>query len=451
MSDVAIRLDRVGKVYDLTPGWPAGSLRELINSTASRALRRAIHGARVTFESAENDKGITSSDARKIWALRQVSMEIRKGETVGIIGPNGSGKSTLLKILAEITEPTEGEVYLNGRLTALIELGAGFHPELTGRENIYLSGAILGLTRKDIARQFFEILDFAELRDFVDTPLKHYSNGMAVRLGFALAVHVNPDILLIDEVLAVGDAAFRRRCFEKIDAFVRAKKTIVFVSHNLAEVQRIARRLILMDHGTVQGDDVPEAVIEKYATLQRRMSLPKGNLSSQVAESLRSLAPIQITDVRVTDAHDKTARLFFTHDEMRVQVRYTANVSVCDPVFRVQIYRTDGLFCHGMNTARHRLRLGKLHGDGCVSLAYSDLGLLQGDYTVHASVFLDEYDELPVHQWFNPISIRVDSRPVDGGGIFTMPTECKIETLPQNTDTTPKWQEIGITARADKS
>jgi lipopolysaccharide transport system ATP-binding protein len=202
-----------------------------------------------------------------IWALKDVSFEVKKGEILGIIGPNGSGKSTLLKLLAQITEPTQGEIHINGRVTALIELGAGFHPELTGRENIYLNGAILGLSKKEVDVRFEQIVDFAELWDFIDTPVKHYSSGMTVRLGFAVAVSVDPDILLVDEVLAVGDAAFHKRCFERIDAFVKARKTIIVVSHSLDAIRRLARRAILINHGTIKADGSPDEVITQYTSL----------------------------------------------------------------------------------------------------------------------------------------------------------------------------------------
>jgi ABC-type polysaccharide/polyol phosphate transport system ATPase subunit len=426
MRDTALRVHQVGKLYRIGENRHPVSLRETIVSKISAPVRRLKRAINYPNKSKTNLEIPHRVESGHIWALKDASFEITRGETVGIIGPNGSGKSTLLKILAEITEPTEGEIYVNGRLTALIELGAGFHPELSGRENLYLNGAILGLSKQQIDSKFFEILDFAELRDFIDTPLKHYSSGMAVRLGFSLAVHVDPDILLVDEVLAVGDAAFRRRCFAKIDEFVRAKKTIIIVSHNLVEVQRVARRLILIQKGTVQADDVPEVVIEKYASLLRTSAASQFTSLEPTSANEGSAVPIAITDLNVCGVNGRSNHFFNTHDEMQVQVRYYANSAVANPVFRVQIYRSDGVFCHGMNTARHGIEVGELHGAGVVVIRYPNLGLLQGEYTIHAAVFLDPFDELPVHQWLNPLGIRVDSRPIDGGGIFAMPTEWNV-------------------------
>lgn len=427
MNDIALRVDGVGKLYQLGQSRSASSLREAIASAFYAPLRRQkLMRADTRPDRSHTDQLPDYCNTQHLWALQDVSFEIRKGETVGIIGPNGSGKSTLLKLLAEITEPTVGEIAIDGRLTALIELGAGFHPELSGRENIYLNGAILGLSKQEIDRKFSEILDFAELHDFVDTPLKHFSSGMTVRLGFSLAVHVNPDILLVDEVLAVGDAAFRRRCFAKIDEFIRAKKTIIIVTHNLPEVQRVAHRLILIQKGKIHADGQPDVVIDKYANLLRAIRPRQGDPGfPSFADGISGL-PISITDVRVTGRDGEKQDIFTTHAAMQVQISYRADRAVNNPVFRVQIYRSDGVFCHGMNTARHGLNLGKVQGPGVITLHYQDLSLVDGDYTIHTAVFLDSFDELPVHQWFNPASIRIESAPVDGGGIFAMPTEWRV-------------------------
>ena len=231
------------------------TLRESMSRVASSTRRRLM------------GLGSGSVEAPHIWALRDVSFEVKKGEIVGVIGPNGSGKSTLLKLLSQITEPTEGEIYIKGRVTSLIELGAAFHLELTGHENIYLNGAILGLTKKEVDRKYAEIVDFAELWDFMDTPVKHYSSGMTVRLGFAVAISVEPDILLVDEVLAVGDASFRRRCLDRIDTFIRAGRTIIIVTHSLEVIRTLACRAMLIRHGTLQTDGSPNAVIAEYTKL----------------------------------------------------------------------------------------------------------------------------------------------------------------------------------------
>ncbi|HYO98997.1 MAG TPA: ABC transporter ATP-binding protein [Pyrinomonadaceae bacterium] len=204
------------------------------------------------------------AEARPFWALKDLSFEVRRGEIVGIIGRNGAGKSTLLKILARVTKPTSGAADIYGRVGCLLEVGTGFHPDLSGRENIYLNGAILGMKREEIARKFDEIVDFAESGDFLDTPVKHYSSGMYLRLAFAVAAHLEPEILLLDEVLAVGDAAFQKKCLGKMQEVSRAGRTILFVSHNMAAVQQMCERVLLLDSGKLRDEGTPAAVIAHY-------------------------------------------------------------------------------------------------------------------------------------------------------------------------------------------
>ncbi len=206
------------------------------------------------------------STSETFWALSDVSLEIKKGETFGIIGPNGSGKSTLLKLIAGVTKPTKGSITVNGRIAPLIELGAGFHPELTGRENVVLNGVILGMKRVEVEKKFKEIVDFAELWEFIDQPVKHYSSGMYLRLAFAVAVHTDPEILLIDEILAVGDAAFQAKCMAKMNEFREQGKTIVIVTHALDTVNSFCERAVFLKHGHVQRLGEAKSVVEMYAT-----------------------------------------------------------------------------------------------------------------------------------------------------------------------------------------
>lgn len=203
------------------------------------------------------------------WALKDVSFSVKKGETVGIIGKNGSGKSTTLKLMAGVIVPTSGTVTVNGRIAPLIELGAGFHPELSGRENIYINGVVLGLSRKEIEAKFDEIVDFAELASFIDTPVKHYSSGMYVRLGFSIAVNVEPEILLVDEVLSVGDEQFKKKCMAKMDDFIKKGATVVFVSHSMQTVKSFCKRVIYFDHGQIFDEGDPETTVDTYLSRQK--------------------------------------------------------------------------------------------------------------------------------------------------------------------------------------
>jgi lipopolysaccharide transport system ATP-binding protein len=246
MDDVAVRVDGLGKQYRIGE-LHTGAHRTLKEAVAARLSRRG----RAQQEALE--------ESRLFWALRDVSFELRRGEALGIVGRNGSGKSTLLKILGRVTHPTEGHAEFRGRAAALLEVGTGFHPELTGRENVFLNGAILGMTRAEIQRRFDEIVAFAEVERFLDTPVKHYSSGMYVRLAFSVAAHLEPDILIADEVLAVGDLGFIGKCTERMTAAVRDGTTIIFVSHNPGLVETICSRAIYLENGRVidAGDAAP--------------------------------------------------------------------------------------------------------------------------------------------------------------------------------------------------
>jgi lipopolysaccharide transport system ATP-binding protein len=247
--DIAVRAEGVSKRYVIDHAEKHDTLRDLL-----------AHGARAWWR-----KWRQRSRQEEFWALRDVSFEIKRGEVVGIIGRNGAGKSTLLKILSRITEPTTGRVQLSGRVASLLEVGTGFHPELTGRENIFLNGAILGMSRAEIRRKFDEIVAFAEIERFLDTPVKRYSSGMYVRLAFAVAAHLEPEILIVDEVLAVGDARFQKKCLGKMHAVASAGRTVLFVSHNLGTVQSLCQRCVLLEAGQIAFAGEPSEAVARYA------------------------------------------------------------------------------------------------------------------------------------------------------------------------------------------
>ena len=259
MTEYAIRAEGVGKKYPLHHQHPHhNGLRHVLEAKITGALR----GFR-----AKHDPAPDRPSVEDFWALRNVTFDIKPGEVVGIIGRNGAGKSTLLKILSRITEPTEGRVQIKGRVASLLEVGTGFHPELTGRENIYLNGTILGMTRKEINRKFDEIIAFAETEMFLDTPVKHHSSGMYVRLAFAVAAHLEPEILIVDEVLAVGDAQFQKKCLGKMeDVSKREGRTVLFVSHNMAAIAALTNRAILLRKGGVQYSGPPKEAFDLYMT-----------------------------------------------------------------------------------------------------------------------------------------------------------------------------------------
>jgi lipopolysaccharide transport system ATP-binding protein len=258
-NNFAIQAVNLGKQYHIASARraPYKTFRESVVKAASAPLRRIQYLLRGQLEAA-------AGRDEKFWALRDVSFEIKPGEVVGIIGRNGAGKSTLLKILSRITEPTAGYADINGRVGSLLEVGTGFHPELTGKENVYLNGAILGMTRSEINRKFDEIVEFSAVEKFIETPVKHYSSGMRLRLAFAVAAHLEPEILIIDEVLAVGDAAFQRKCLDKMQNISEHGRTVLFVSHNMPAITRLCERTILLDQGRIIADGPSEQVVGTY-------------------------------------------------------------------------------------------------------------------------------------------------------------------------------------------
>jgi lipopolysaccharide transport system ATP-binding protein len=268
MSDIAIKVEDLSKLYKI--GARQGG--------SYKTLRESIMGALTgPFRRMKKNPGsrIQNPEPNIFWALKDVSFEVTRGEVVGIIGRNGAGKTTLLKILSRITEPTQGKAEIHGRVGSLLEVGTGFHPELTGRENIYLNGAILGMRKTEIERKFIEIIGFAEIEKFIDTPVKRYSSGMYVRLAFAVAAHLEPEILLVDEVLAVGDAAFQKKCLGKMDGVAKEGRTVLFVSHNMAAVQSLCNTAYLLDQGKITASGRADTVIGYYLETMQCEQVPK--------------------------------------------------------------------------------------------------------------------------------------------------------------------------------
>jgi lipopolysaccharide transport system ATP-binding protein len=262
MSSVAVRSEQLGKRYHI----PHARRTRVVQPTLGETMAAAIR-SRIANVIARRDARVSSPAGKSIiWALRDASFELLEGEVLGVIGRNGAGKSTLLKILSRITEPTCGSAEINGRVGSLLEIGTGFHPDLTGRQNIYLNGTILGMNRREIAQRFDEIVEFAGVGEFIDTPVKRFSSGMQVRLAFAVAAHFEPEVMIVDEVLAVGDAEFQRKCLSKMDAVARAGRTVLFVSHNMNAIQRLCTRCILLERGHIVADGPTPDVITRYLT-----------------------------------------------------------------------------------------------------------------------------------------------------------------------------------------
>jgi ABC-type polysaccharide/polyol phosphate transport system ATPase subunit len=346
----------------------------------------------------------------EFWALRDVTFTVRRGEAVGVIGPNGAGKSTLLKLLSEITAPTTGEIRLYGPLSALIEVGSGFHPELTGRENVFLSGSILGMRRAEIVAKLDQIVEFAGIGDFIDAPVKWYSSGMYVRLGFAIAAHLDPQILLVDEALAVGDEAFQLKCYERISALRGAGKTILFISHDLASVERLCDRVILMREGRIALDGTPSQVVSAY-----RRGAAAGSPAGGDAAADRG---ISVTRVVLGGPHgpaDIRTGVPFT-----VRVFYHATRPVEDVIVQVVYGTHGGTVVHCEQTTA--LSPGSLNldaGDGEVEFHCDALGLPPGAYSVVACIASRDGSPLHVFAAAQPLLVE---RGFDTRGHFFMPS-----------------------------
>ena len=328
MSDIAIRVENLGKQYHIGALQQNGgrytykSLRDSISRAGSLPLR-AVRSLLVQDGPREDPQDDT------IWALRDVSFQVNRGEIVGVIGRNGAGKSTLLKVLSRITEPTAGRAEIHGRVGSLLEVGTGFHPELTGRENVYLNGAILGMKRAEIARQFDAIVDFAEVSKFIDTPVKHYSSGMYLRLAFAVAAHLETEVLLVDEVLAVGDYRFQEKCLGRIQDVAATGRTVLFVSHSMSAIQRLCKRALAFADGGLVADSSPDVVIAGYIG---------GNLQSTYIESPSAVHPT-ITK----------AALILEEQALMLSVEFHSPFPLTPPVLGFIMYNSLGIPVFGTN------------------------------------------------------------------------------------------------------
>jgi len=317
------------------------------------------------------------------WALQDINMKVKRGEVLGIIGPNGAGKSTLLKVVARVLRPTKGRVRINGRVAPLLELGAGFDYELTGRENIYLNGAILGYSKANIDDRFNRIVDFAGLGEFIDAPLRTYSTGMVARLGFAVATDVRPEILIVDEILGVGDAEFQTKSFDRIQSFQAEGTTILLVSHSLGKVEEMCSRAIWLDHGKEMSEGPTKTVVNQY--LRKVLGVEGERLAGEIqvrSDQRWGTFKIEITKVKITDVNGVEQSIFQTGDPLVLNIEYTAHESVKSPIFGMAIHRLDGLHISGPNTRFNGLKLPTISSTGKISFSIPNLPLLEGGYQI---------------------------------------------------------------------
>jgi lipopolysaccharide transport system ATP-binding protein len=415
-SDYAIRIEGLGKSFRIGQRRQAGTLRDAIGDLAAAPFRAFSRRAAGASDGAAPAAGT-------FWALRDVSFSIPRGDVVGIVGRNGAGKSTLLKILSGITEPSTGSAAVRGRMGSLLEVGTGFHPELTGRENVFLNGAILGMSRAEIARKFDDIVDFAEVSAFIDTPAKHYSTGMYMRLAFAVAAHLDPDILVVDEVLAVGDAAFQRRCLGKMSDVTRAGRTVLFVSHQMNQIRRLCTTCVWLDGGRVRQIGPTSEVLAAYEATDARGSGAAGRDPA----ARQSQAPFVRWDV-VEPRHERpnvvrttgpvTVR-FLVHTERPIRHGYHG----------IALFNADRQLIWGTSTR------GLDFAPGASALVYTlpGLPLRPGTYSWQVSLY-DDNGEL-LDMWHGQPDLVIATEPMGHAddawnGVLNFPYELAVRAAP---------------------
>ncbi|MDQ3757264.1 MAG: ABC transporter ATP-binding protein [Actinomycetota bacterium] len=380
----AVRVDDVSKRF------------RLYKEKYTSLKERVIHFGRIPFE--------------EFWALNDIGLEIAQGETVGLLGHNGSGKSTLLKCIAGILQPTHGTIEVTGRLAALLELGAGFHPELTGRENVFLNASILGMPKKEIEKRFDEIVAFAELERFIDNQVKHYSSGMYVRLGFAVAVNMEPDVLLVDEVLAVGDESFQRKCLDRVKRFQREGRTIVFVTHAADLVRQICDRAAVLDHGNLVAVGAPGEAVRSFR--EHLLQQDRHSEAAQLAPDEPEVGPGADEPIRVTTEDGGRLRITAVRieypgagdrpymqpgDPLAIHVSYEAVERLDDVVFAILVHDTEGKLVFSSNTEILGAPLGVIEGPGEVAFSTDHVPLLEGTFLL--TIGVHSHDDGIVYDW----------------------------------------------------
>jgi lipopolysaccharide transport system ATP-binding protein len=379
MSSTAIRVEGLGKRYQIRHGRSGETLREMLMRLGSAPIRC---GARLLGRPG----GPGRRDREAFWALKDVSFEVKQGEVVGVIGRNGAGKSTLLKILSRITEPTAGFAEIRGRVGTLLEVGTGFHSELTGRENIYLNGSILGMKQATIGRYFDEIVAFAEVEHFLDTPVKHYSSGMYMRLAFAVAAYLQPDILLVDEVLAVGDAGFQKKCLAKMGDVARQGRTVLFVSHSMAAVANLCRHGLVFCQGQLVFAGGVEEAIRRYLDEFEGDEAPGPlQLNRHLLERLQqgNACGLHIKDVELLGPGGNPVRVVGTGDDLLLRIRYRADRKMVAPAFLLSIADQLGVEVIRLSTLPiSGYFIEAAEGDGTLELAVKGLPLTGGTYAL---------------------------------------------------------------------
>jgi ABC-type polysaccharide/polyol phosphate transport system ATPase subunit len=350
------------------------------------------------------------------WALSGVDLEIPNGQTFGLIGPNGAGKSTALKLMARILGPDRGQVRVRGRLSGLLELAAGFQNEYTGRENIYLNASLLGLSRRDIKARFDRIVEFAELQDHIDAPLRTYSSGMFMRLGFSVAINVEPEIMVVDEILAVGDEAFQLKCYDWLEHFQGQGGTVVLVSHNLGQVRSVCSHVAWIMDGRIAHQGSADEAVDRYLEYVHEGATPDSSLTVVQGSDLSKRRAVELGQVVLLDGNGNPTTDFQSGDPLTIEIAYRVNRRVDTPVFGVAVHRSDDLYVYGTNTATDDFTIGPIDRDGRIRLRYTNLELMKGIYRLTVAVFgSPKQGEQPIDIHWQRHNFRVASAKDDQG------------------------------------
>jgi len=355
--------------------------------------------------------GLMRRSSRKtFWCLRDITFEVQKGQMLGIIGPNGSGKSTLLRLIGGVGRPDRGHLSVKGRIGALFDLGAGFHQDLDGRDNIYISGVVSGLTRKQISERFDDIVAFSELGNYLDNPLRTYSSGMKMRLAFAVAINIDPDILLIDEILYVGDLGFQSKCLEQIQLFKKRGCTILLVSHDLVQVENLCDSVVWIKNGHLAGHGAPKDIIQAYTqeinneTRKRTPSgveaeIPKNGTNLRLNENRFGSLEVEITAIRIVNPNGDCVDVFHVGDPLRIEIDYTAHAPVEIPIFGVTISKEDGQICCEMMFEKNRFNLVDSQRKGSMRLDVERLDLTGGEYFLDIGIYEKNWEFAYDYHW----------------------------------------------------
>lgn len=410
MTKTVLSVENLSKYYRLGQ-IGGGTLHEDLNRWWAKVRGRPDPLLKIGMEDHGNRKG------GQIWALRDINLEVKEGEILGIIGGNGAGKSTLLKILSRITAPTAGRIRIQGRIGSLLEVGTGFHPELTGRENIYLNGTILGMSRVEVSSKLEEIVEFSEIAEFIDTPVKRYSSGMTVRLAFSVAAHLEPEILVIDEVLAVGDAVFQRKCLGKMKDVAGHGRTVLFVSHNMASINQLCSRAVCLAKGGLSADGVPVDIVRHYISSSGTSSmvgLRKNAQNCEMISKYGATSNLRIVGVSMENYVENNERIH-TGGGMKVNIDYERLGPIVAPAFVISIKDVYGQELIRLSTMPiSGYELGPLFGKGTVGLEIDRLPLVAGDYVLDVAFVREKVEFLIKLE--GVIEFHVESYDVYGSG-----------------------------------